>query len=425
MEKDLLEQLNLWHEDDEFEKIVGKIADIPVQDRDYDIVGHLARALNNLERYDEALQQLLMIKTQGEHDPHWHFRAGYSYYYLSQYEDAVTAFEMANKLDPDDEDTLLLLKWSRHEVGVTENDIETNEMFEQEKDFGFARVYGVELKYKQPPKLDRNMLYEKMELYTGKVDRGEHHTDAEGLAVWEANSEEDQNLLHFFHLNYMVEFTDGEMPAQTSLMDTESRPVTDYETAIQQSWHWQEAAQVVSDCEHSLLLIDMMASGLDPKSRLQLFTGSLRAVLETAPCDAIYFRESDKLVEPSAYLAAIEEGELLYGAMNIRFYNVEGTGSDRPEGLMDSLGLAALGIPDVQCHYYDLEPDEVAGNLLNIAYYLFDRGDVIADGETIGFTDEMRWRCEHQYGLAAPHRVVVDINPGEPYYAGRHGSEQS
>lgn len=301
--------------------------------------------------------------------------------------------------------------------------LDTNEMLEQEKDFGFARVYGVELKYKQPPKLDRNMLYEKMERYTGKVDRKEQQNpDTAGLAVWEANNQE---LLHFFHLNYMVEYAQGEMPAQTSLVDTESRPVTDYETAIQQSWHWREAAQVVSECEHSLLLIDMMASGLDPKSRLQLFTGSLRAVLETAPCDAIYFRESDKLVEPSAYLAAIEEGELLYGALNIRFYNVEGTGSGRPEGLMDSVGLAALGIPDVQCHYYDLEPDEVAGNLLNIAYYLFDRGDVISDGETVGFTEEMRWRCEHQYALAAPHRVVIDIDPGEPYYAGRQGAEQS
>lgn len=119
MEKDLLEQLNRWHEDDEFEKIVGKIAEIPKQDRDYDLVSHLARALNNLDRYDEALQQLSTIKTEGEHDPLWHFRVGYAYYYLSQYEDAVTAFEMANKLDPEDEDAVMLLKWSRHEVGIT------------------------------------------------------------------------------------------------------------------------------------------------------------------------------------------------------------------------------------------------------------------------------------------------------------------
>ncbi|MCM3080937.1 DUF4261 domain-containing protein [Brevibacillus invocatus] len=44
--------------------------------------------------------------------------------------------------------------------------------------------------------------------------------------------------------------------------------------------------------------------------------------------------------------------------MNIRFYRVEGAGSDRQEALMDTRGLAALGIPDVQCHFYDLDPGE-------------------------------------------------------------------
>ncbi|MCM3342535.1 DUF4261 domain-containing protein [Paenibacillus sp. MER TA 81-3] len=293
---------------------------------------------------------------------------------------------------------------------------------EEERDFGFARVYAVELKYKRQPELDRNFLYEKVERYTGKIEQPEQQeTDAAGLAVWEADEVDKDNMIHFFHLNYMVQYAEGEMPAQTSLMNMDNRPASDYETAIQQSWHWQEAAQTLHECNYSLLLADMMASGLDPKSRLQLFTGVLQALLEAAPCDAIYFRESDKLVEPKAYLAAIEEGALLYGAMNMRFYNVEGTGSGRAEGLMDSIGLAALGIPDVQCHYYDLDPDEVAGHLANIGYYLFNQGDVINDGETIGFTEDMRWRCEHQYALAAPHRVVIDIDPGEPYYAGRQG----
>lgn len=112
------------------------------------------------------------------------------------------------------------------------------------------------------------------------------------------------------------------------------------------------------------------------------------------------------------FLAAIDEGEMLYGALNIRFYNVEGTGSERQEGLMDSIGLAALGIPDVQCHFYDMDTNEVAGCLTNFAYYLFNQGDIITDGETIGFTEEMRWRCEHQYALAVPHRIVIDLDPG-------------
>ncbi|ANY68306.1 hypothetical protein BBD42_18860 [Paenibacillus sp. BIHB 4019] len=63
----------------------------------------------------------------------------------------------------------------------------------------------------------------------------------------------------------------------------------------------------------------------------------------------------------------------------------------------------------------------MAQNFGNIAYYLFENGDVINDGETVGGTEDIRWRCEHQYALAAPRRVVLDLDPGEPYYAGMQG----
>ncbi|MCP3776007.1 SMI1/KNR4 family protein [Paenibacillus sp. MZ04-78.2] len=116
MEKNLLEQLNLWHEEDEFKQIIDRILEIPEQDRDYDVISHLARAMNNLERYEEALQQLLTIEKQGENDPLWHIRAGYAYYYLEQYEDAVREFETADQLDPKDETTLSFLSWSRQEL---------------------------------------------------------------------------------------------------------------------------------------------------------------------------------------------------------------------------------------------------------------------------------------------------------------------
>ncbi|MEJ8302422.1 DUF4261 domain-containing protein [Saccharibacillus sacchari] len=298
-----------------------------------------------------------------------------------------------------------------------ELDQQTEEMLAADQDFGFARVYTVELKYKEKPSFSRKRLYEKMALYTGELQQPEEQQS--GLAVWEPSEKSETDLLHFFHLNYLVSFADGEMPAQTSLMPTKHRPASEYETAVQQAWHWPDAGAVVEECRHSLFLTDMMASGLEPKDRLRLITGTLRAVLETAPCDAVYFRESDKLLEPGDYLTAIEAGAILYGAMNVRFFNVQGTGSEREEMLMDTVGLAALGVPDVQCHYFELEPGEVAQHLTNLGYYLFDRGDVIQDGETFGPTENVRWRCEHQYALAGPHRLVLDVDPGHPHYAGR------
>ncbi|EXG83258.1 DUF4261 domain-containing protein [Saccharibacillus sacchari] len=300
-----------------------------------------------------------------------------------------------------------------------ELDRQTEEMLAADQDFGFARVYTIELKYKEKPKFSRKRLYEKMTLYTGELQQPEEQKSGSSLAVWEPSEESETDMLHFFHLNYLVSFADGDMPAQTSLMPTNHRPASEYETAVQQAWHWPDAGAILEECGHSLFLTDMMASGLEPKDRLRLITGTLRAVLETAPCDAVYFRESDKLLEPGDYLTAIEAGAILYGAMNVRFFNVQGTGSEQEEMLMDTVGLTALGVPDVQCHYFDLEPGEVAQYLTNLGYYLFDRGDVIQDGETFGPTEDVRWRCEHQYALAGPHRLVVDVDPGQPHYAGK------
>lgn len=124
MEKDTFAQLIIWHQEDEHEKIVDRIMGIPLSDRDYDTVSLLARAMNNLERYDEALQQLLTIANLGEDDPLWHFRVGYSYYYLEQYEEALREFEITNKLDPEDRATLTLLDWSRGKVDESEVPVE-------------------------------------------------------------------------------------------------------------------------------------------------------------------------------------------------------------------------------------------------------------------------------------------------------------
>ncbi|MFK4305158.1 tetratricopeptide (TPR) repeat protein [Paenibacillus sp. RC254] len=116
MRDNLLPQLEAWHEEDEFEEIVNAIMEFPVEDRDYVLVSHLGRALNNLERYEEAVEQFLSIEEEGKGDPLWHYRIGFAYYYLDQYEEALRAFETADQLDPGDEDTLEFLDLARSKV---------------------------------------------------------------------------------------------------------------------------------------------------------------------------------------------------------------------------------------------------------------------------------------------------------------------
>lgn len=95
MERELLEQINLWHEQDQFRLIIERIERIPVSERDYDLIGQLARAYNNDARYREAIQHLLSVEEQGVNDPLWQYRLGYAYCYIASYEQALLAFERA------------------------------------------------------------------------------------------------------------------------------------------------------------------------------------------------------------------------------------------------------------------------------------------------------------------------------------------
>ncbi|MGF9700308.1 SMI1/KNR4 family protein [Paenibacillus sp. MABNR03] len=122
MEQELLDQLNSWHEQDQFGLIVERIEQIPVSDRDYDLTGHLARAYNNRALYREATQQLQSIEEQGKWDPLWQFRLGYAYYHMALYDLALQAFEQADRLQPYDESTLDFLKWTRPKAAKMQRD---------------------------------------------------------------------------------------------------------------------------------------------------------------------------------------------------------------------------------------------------------------------------------------------------------------
>lgn len=282
----------------------------------------------------------------------------------------------------------------------------------------FARVYTVEILYESPPSIDAQKLLRTLQSRRPGV---EPLGGPEASAAW---SKGDGKALGFVHADHEIALKDAKVHPQTCLLRTD-RPFQiseELEPAFQQSWSFPEARDVVAKARTTLLLTDLMSSPLDYQTRLELFEEVLAVVLEAAPAPAIRWLPSGRFVSPKVWLEAFDRGasdRLLAGAVNVRFVTISNSPGDM---LMDTLGLAALGVPDLQCHFRDLDPNAVAMMLANTACYLFEHGDIIKDGQTVeGISPVTRWKCQHEDSLLGPKRIVLDVNPGPPHAAGGRG----
>ena len=108
----LLEQCQIWNDQNEYQKIVDAIEALPAGSRTPELDSELARAYNNLagaedrELFEKALSLLKPHEAYFQDDYFWNFRMGYSYYYLDQEGPALRHFERALAARPGDRDTL-------------------------------------------------------------------------------------------------------------------------------------------------------------------------------------------------------------------------------------------------------------------------------------------------------------------------------
>ena len=147
---------------------------------------------------------------------------------------------------------------------------------------------------------------------------------------------------------------------------------------------------------------------LDRHTRLELLHAGLEAVLVHEPV-ALHWPQCERLVSPVTYLQVRSDpADPLYPAVNVRMFRIT---DGRPgEILMDTLGLAPLGLPDFQIRFVGLEPTEVAHQLSSLALYVFEHGDVIAEGHTVeGVPAGSAWRCSRSAAALPPARPVVKL----------------
>ncbi len=233
----------------------------------------------------------------------------------------------------------------------------------------------------------------------------------------------DGAAIAVFHRDAPIALADATICAQTAILGTDA--IVDpraYAPLLEQSREWPDAHAAVARATRSALVTDLMSSALPAPQRLDVFQRALAAVVARTRPIAIAWHAAGKLVEPASFLAAMaspDPADRVFCALNVRLFNV---GNDPGVCVMDTMGLAALSLPDLQLHFRGLDPNDVARHLFNSAYYLFQKGDVIADGNTLdGVPRGQKWRCQREASLVGPSRVVLDLDPGPPWAAGNRG----
>lgn len=185
---------------------------------------------------------------------------------------------------------------------------------------------------------------------------------------------------------------------------------------------WQlgdEADATLERCHHMVSVLQMMGQVLPAEAQVHVLAEVVAAMARVHPSVvAVRFMASDDVYARDDLLQRAEAGGRWWAstAFNVRYFRVEGR---EGECVVDTLGLYALGLPDVQVHARGLDPDQLVPFAGNLGLHLLARGDVIEDGHTVDGVDGSRWTCQHEASLIQPVREVLDADPGRYAAGGR------
>src|SRR5215470_3395763 len=180
---------------------------------------------------------------------------------------------------------------------------------------------------------------------------------------------------------------------------------------LSQTWEFPQAQAVLDRCRSALTVGEMFGRPYPPAQRLEAFRATVLAVGRLTGPAAAWWPTAGQLLPPPS-----PASPPLMGLLNVRLFRVEGSASDV---VMDTLGLQVFGLPDLQCHCHEIELPRLATYLRNAANYIFERGDVVRDGDTIeGIEPGEKWRCLQEEALIPPDRLVIDLDPGDDHAAG-------
>ncbi len=252
---------------------------------------------------------------------------------------------------------------------------------------------------------DKEFMCRIMEKHLGKIECFAHDNKTAGFAP----------------LKYSVHFEKENKDIPPQLMITgcfkEEKPVMD-EIARSQTWDCPQSDEILSNCKYRVVATDMLAAGLYYKDRAEMLVNYIEALVEIFPsCKAVIFDNSKKMFtrEQIINCTVPKENRFIYYAVNVRFFNIEGT----DDMLIDTLGMSTLFLPDLQYHFHDVDPNNIVNHAYNVLTYIYENENPINSGDHIdGIKDgqmnaEVQWQIQYENSLIQPVREVLDINMSE------------
>ena len=193
------------------------------------------------------------------------------------------------------------------------------------------------------------------------------------------------------------------------------------ERAVQQSWSWPEAKNLIPTHTSFVRLRMSYVFGADKEAKclpenyaplLELeFITSLASTLLRHPNALCYFDPNGEVLQSKT---ALDKAVAFAGTQNIppmdvwtnvRLFNVNPTWL-----LMDTIGNWQLDIPDHEAAFPKdkFSPQEVSRWLRNVSLYVLQNAAIIKDGDTMDGPGNIRWQGKtFSSGVCSPPREVI------------------
>jgi hypothetical protein len=171
---------------------------------------------------------------------------------------------------------------------------------------------------------------------------------------------------------------------------------------LSQTWEWPDAAAALAPVRHTVTVAEVFGTSFAPANRVRAFIAAVRGLVAGPAPAGIWWPASGVATPPEALAV-----RPLSGLVNVRLYNVAGSPGRL---LMDTLGLAPLDLPDLECIFTGLPEEHVAAYLTALAEDLV-AGRTIRGGTVIPGLMGERWRVTAGSASVDPDRPVLSVTP--------------